>query len=287
MIKRIEKWLDAKADTAIQERYDNGYGYAATQMLKYGEEPVNAGLDFTVFDTGIKDAVIAVSHLQDKAKKLDRIEAENKDLREIVQLMQKELGRLLVQLDEVSKPQALSNPPASKPKHPFRQEDLPEWAEWVAQDANGHWYAYSNDPTTEWKNIDGLYPNRWNAIIGGCEFLYDGDDNPNWKYTLARVKPERRPLSELPFDIHDLPQWANWVAQDEGGKWYAYEKKPYITDQDSDQWDEESKDGNIDTVCKSEVVGDWRDTLYEIPKRESLKDFEYQADAGLFDGQLG
>jgi hypothetical protein len=183
MFKKIENWLEAKQDAVQQEQYDNGFGYAATQILKYGINPET--LDGpTVFELGINDAKFAISDLQRQVKKLDRIEAENKDLREIVQLMQKELGRLLVQLDGVSKPQALSNAPASEPK--------------------------------------------------------------------------------LPFKLDELPEWANWVAQDENGLWYAYEKKPYQQDL---QWLEESKDGDVESICRTEVIGDWRDTLYEIPKR--------------------
>lgn len=81
---------------------------------------------------------------------------------------------------------------------------------------------------------------------------------------MLKVKPEKvKP--ELPFDLADCPFWANWVAQDESGTWYAYEKKPYV---DQIQWSEESKDGEVRDIWESEVKGDWRETLYEVPKRE-------------------
>lgn len=188
MFKRIEKWLEAKADAAMREQYDNGFGYAAIQLLKYGTIPLAVPFDNTDFDTGLREADQIISELQHQAKKLDRAESENKDLREIVRGMQKELGRLLAQLEDVSKPQALSNP------------------------------------------------------------------------------PERKPVPELPFGLSDLPEWANWVAQDENGSWYSFEKRPYIFAADS-QWSEESKNGRVYRVCRSEVAGDWKDTLYEIPKR--------------------
>lgn len=175
MFKKIENWLEAKQDATKQEQYDAGFGYAATQILKYDSDmsDLDPIFDVTSFDRGIADASRILSDIRYKAKKLERIEAENKDLREIVQLMQKELGRLLVQLDEVSKPQALSQvfteELVEKAKLPFKLEELPEWANWVAQDKNGHWYAYSNEPTTEWKNIEGRYPGRWNLNGGNVD----------------------------------------------------------------------------------------------------------------------
>ena len=31
-------------------------------------------------------------------------------------------------------------------------------------------------------------------------------------------------------DWRDAPEWASWLAQDDGGWWYWYEDKPYIHD---------------------------------------------------------
>ena len=146
MINRITKWLEARHQAAIQSQYEDGYGYAAVKILKYGETPMEAVFDWNAFDNGVRDAETDIEQLKYAANKLERIEAENKDLREIVQRMQKELGRLLVELEEVSRPQALSEVPVAKPKLPFKLDEIPGWANWVAKDENGDWYGYEIKP---------------------------------------------------------------------------------------------------------------------------------------------
>ena len=181
MFKKIEKWLDAKADAARQEQYDSGFGYAATQILKYDDKPIDAEYDRTVFDRGVSDAVRTISALQNEAKKLDRIEAENKDLREIVRIMQNELGRLLVQFKEA---QPSSDAQATEIKLPFDLDIIPEWANWVAQDSNGMWNAYIGEPIT-----CDLVNQIWGAeeMIGDTEYLCTTEVVGDWKDTLYKV----------------------------------------------------------------------------------------------------
>ena len=42
--------------------------------------------------------------------------------------------------------------------------------------------------------------------------------------TPAESKPEPEPFAP-PWD--DAPDWANWAAQDEDGRWYGYQNRPF------------------------------------------------------------
>lgn len=140
MFKNFTKWLETKDQAARQAQYDNGYGYAAAQLLVHKNTPHDDMFDVTIFDRGIQAAVRDIADLQAKAKKLEIVEKENKDLREIVRKMQTELQQLLEQIPM----QALGNT-----KLPFRVEELPEWANWIAQDADGEWWAFTHEPSIE------------------------------------------------------------------------------------------------------------------------------------------
>jgi len=248
MFKAISKWLEAKDQVARQEQYDNGYGYAATRILNYKETPVDAELDVTIFDRGIRDAVQDMSNLQDKAKKLEIVEKENKDLREIVRKMQTELQQLLEQIPM----QALGDA-----KLPFKIEELPEWANWVAQDACGTWYCYEKKP------IAYRTPPSHTPESGKYEFIVTGQPNANWKDTPQRITLEVS--TDLPFKIEDLPsrtKW-NWAAQDADGSWYVYEKKPYLAE-DCEAWAENSPYGDVESILGTEPNPNWKRTLRNL-----------------------
>ena len=251
MIKAISKWLEAKDQAAKQEQYDNGYGYAATRILNYKETPHDAEFDVTIFDRGIRDASIAIGILQYKERKYEKLAQENKDLREIVRKMQTELRQLLEQIPT----QALSVP-AEEPKLPFRIEDLPDWAYWVAQDESGMWYAYESKP----EEPDDMF----DVVTGRYEFVIRGESTSNWRNTLQQVRyAESKPAVKLPFDVDALRRWANWVAQDGAGRWFAYEKKPWVGDY---EWIEDSKDGTVDDVFQGEPNPNWKETLQRLTR---------------------
>lgn len=247
MFKAISKWLEAKDQEAKQEQYDNGYGYAATRLMVYGDSPHDAEFDVTIFDRGIRDAVWDIANLQDKAKKLETIEKENNDLREIVRKMQAELKELLEQIPM----QALSDS-----KLPFTPSCLPEWANWAAQDANGMWYCYEQEPIA----YDSCFDT---PKMGKYEYIMDGVSNTNWKDSLQRVTPEKS--IDLPFKIEDLPEpgkW-KWAAQDADGSWYVYENKPYVSE-DAEAWAEDRPDGSIERMSKGDPNPNWKGTLLQL-----------------------
>lgn len=109
MIKSFTKWLETRYKASEQGQYDSGYGYAATQILNYKETPHDSAIDVTIFDRGVRDASITIGILQNRAKKLEKVEQENLHLREIVRKMQEELTKVLTELAEIHKLQALSD----------------------------------------------------------------------------------------------------------------------------------------------------------------------------------
>lgn len=248
MFKALSKWLEAKDQAARQEQYDNGYGYAATRLMVYGDSPHDAEFDVTIFDRGVRDAVRDISNLKHQDKKLYHVERENKDLREIVRKMQTELQQLLEQIPM----QALGDA-----KLPFKIEELPEWANWVAQDACGVWYCYEKKPIAYDSEV---FDTPAVGEAGEYEFIVNGQPNASWRDTLQRITPEVS--TDLPFKIEDFPsrtKW-NWAAQDSDGKWYVYEKKPHVPGL-SVAWVENSLDGDAELVHKGEPSLNWKSTL--------------------------
>jgi hypothetical protein len=59
-------------------------------------------------------------------------------------------------------------------------DQIPEWALWLAQDADGAWWAYEAEPNQQ---HNGWYENE----VGRIANLGKGDPNPDWRDTLKRV----------------------------------------------------------------------------------------------------
>ena len=58
--------------------------------------------------------------------------------------------------------------------------DLPHWVRWLAQDADGRWWAFEAEPN----EYDlGWYENE----VGRCLKLGDGIPNPLWRESLRRL----------------------------------------------------------------------------------------------------
>ena len=58
--------------------------------------------------------------------------------------------------------------------------DLPDWAGWVAQDADGAWWAYEAEPN---QHSIGWYENE----VGRYVKVGHGAPNPDWENSLRRV----------------------------------------------------------------------------------------------------
>ncbi len=59
---------------------------------------------------------------------------------------------------------------------------LPAWAEWVAQDADGAWWAFEAEPN---QSDTGWYENE----VGRYQKVGHGLPNPHWQDALIRVQP--------------------------------------------------------------------------------------------------
>jgi hypothetical protein len=59
-------------------------------------------------------------------------------------------------------------------------DNLPDWVLWLAQDADGSWWAYEAEPHP---HDTGWYENE----VGRCRRLQKADPNPCWRQTLKRV----------------------------------------------------------------------------------------------------
>lgn len=61
---------------------------------------------------------------------------------------------------------------------------LPDWAAWLAQDADGAWWAYEAEPNQQ---HDGWYENE----VGRIRRLALGPPPVDWRVCLIRVAPLR------------------------------------------------------------------------------------------------
>ncbi|MGD8235938.1 MAG: hypothetical protein PVJ65_07300 [Chromatiales bacterium] len=64
---------------------------------------------------------------------------------------------------------------------PIDSATLPPWARWLAQDADGTWWAYEHEPnegTTSW------YENE----VGDSTRLRSDPPNSDWRRTLMRIR---------------------------------------------------------------------------------------------------
>lgn len=68
--------------------------------------------------------------------------------------------------------------------------NLPVWVCWLAQDADGSWWAYEAEPL---QFSNGWYENE----VGRRLKLGDDVANPKWQQTLIRVQKANRPATQL------------------------------------------------------------------------------------------
>jgi hypothetical protein len=59
-------------------------------------------------------------------------------------------------------------------------DNLPPWAQWLAQDADGTWWGFEHEPN---ESHIGWYENE----VGRCQRLHQGPPNPRWRETLRAV----------------------------------------------------------------------------------------------------
>lgn len=57
---------------------------------------------------------------------------------------------------------------------------IPEWARWIAQDANGAWWAFEHEPN---EGATSWYENE----VGRYQLIEKERPNPAWRDTLQKV----------------------------------------------------------------------------------------------------
>ena len=72
-----------------------------------------------------------------------------------------------------------------KPVEPPSWDDLPDWADWRAQDYTGAWWVYENKPA----QFDGIF----GVVSGKTKHLLSHMSSPNWRDTLEQ-RPAPEPL---------------------------------------------------------------------------------------------
>ncbi len=65
-------------------------------------------------------------------------------------------------------------------KYTRKDEVLPDWASWLAQDADGTWWAYEAEPN---QHEIGWYENE----VGRYVRVKGGKPNPDWQSSMQRV----------------------------------------------------------------------------------------------------
>lgn len=73
----------------------------------------------------------------------------------------------------------MPNPP------PPDSTNFPAWANWIAQDADGTWWAYEAEPN---QHDHGWYENE----VGRSARLHRDSPNPNWPKALRRLDRNSR-----------------------------------------------------------------------------------------------
>jgi len=61
---------------------------------------------------------------------------------------------------------------------------IPDWAEWLAQQKNGHWIIYEHKPQRN--DVLGF----WEAD-GRIDYIASDEPNPNWQDTLYKIEREK------------------------------------------------------------------------------------------------
>ena len=105
-------------------------------------------------------------------------------------------------------------------------KDLPEWADYMAQDEGGEWWCYSSKPelrTTEWDVLPGDSRRKRLSVT-------------NWKESLQERPQEAKAVVKSATDIsieqffkHKTPSWTLYLARDPDGELYAYNQRPVFS----------------------------------------------------------
>lgn len=133
--------------------------------------------------------------------------------------------------------------------------------QWVAGDANGHWFAYTCRP--EWNTTHREW--RTNGGTAVPINIKAGTGSPYPATTLMQRPPAAAPV--LVVDWSKVRMGHDWVAMDRGGNWYAYQDKPRA---DRDAW-VGAAPWVVNNAIKGKPSCAWFDTLHKRPETKAPK----------------
>lgn len=68
---------------------------------------------------------------------------------------------------------------------PLRPEDIRPYLNWVAQDQNGEWCGYEDEPVVDLEFC--VWTDSQDSIQPGGEYLCTGEYNANWRNTVQKI----------------------------------------------------------------------------------------------------
>lgn len=136
-------------------------------------------------------------------------------------------------------------------------KNVPEWANWIAQNQDGTWLAYVEKPIVIYGQA-AWHSTRLAKIIGKWSHqVY-------WGGTLMRVNEQK--TDTLLADLRSrAPNWATFAAQDLDGHWWAYSDMPkaYAI---LGKWDISSAQLCTDLKKPADLNTDWQKTLTKLDR---------------------
>lgn len=105
------------------------------------------------------------------------------------------------------------------------------------------------------------YP--WIGYIEGDKKIREWCDDGRWKSGIDHPFDLIEPWTDKPVvNWSAMPAWAKWVAMDEFGNWFHYDKKP---EKCSSSYIGTNAQGYIPEEFAPSFTGNWRDSLVERP----------------------
>jgi hypothetical protein len=68
---------------------------------------------------------------------------------------------------------------------PVKPEEIPHYLNWVAQDSNGEWCGYEDEPLVNLELL--VWTDTLESVQPGGEWLYTSEPNANWQNTKQRI----------------------------------------------------------------------------------------------------
>ena len=128
-----------------------------------------------------------------------------------------------------------------------------------AIDCGGHWPIHGAV----------LYDGFWEA----CEWLNNGERFNCIDSELSLISEWTEPLD---FDPSCLPAWAEWIAMNEGGDWFWFQKEPTVTLSIDEEWawmpiEAGMRGGIHHKYVPKDYTGDWKYSLHKVSDLKTNK----------------